>query len=492
MTRTVRMHSVTIAPSGQGEASACHRQILAAVAESGLDVRFRQHDELASRDPGTHPDNFGAGLMALPGSVQAVSGLVKLCARLSVPIVPQGGRTGLVGGTVSHPGMLVLSLERLDQIETLDPDAGIAVVQAGVTLQALQDACRPHGLEPGVDLGARGSATLGGMAATNAGGMQAFRNGVMRHRVLGLEAVMADGQLLSDMTQVIKSTSGYDVKQLLIGSEGTLGIITRIVVSLVPLPQGSATALLALPDAANALRLTGHLRKTPGITLLTSELMTRDFLQMNAEAHGLSLPQGVKESPVTLLVEIEGPSDEAAVEQLETVLNALPEECIVTDGTIAQTLKQRDELWHLREDMSVYARQYPGYLSCDISVPGYQIDQYLELMKQRMAALSPPLEALIFAHIADGNLHVITKRAHLTGSERSAAEDAIYAPLPALGGSISAEHGIGIKKSRAYNVHVSVQKKWMIAQIKAALDPLNIFNPDLFPGYDHSREELDL
>lgn len=453
-----------------------------AVAAEGLDVRFRSTADLAGRDPGSHPENFGARILALPGSPEAVAGLVRLCARLGLPIVPQGGRTGLVGATITRPGQLALSLERMNRIIEIDPASGTALVEAGVTLAALQSASAEHGLEPGIDLGARGTATIGGMVATNAGGMQAFRHGVMRHRTLGVEAVLADGSVLSDLTRVVKSTTGYDVKQLMIGSEGTLGIVTRVAVALVPLPKGSATALLALPDAATATSVTQRLQRATGFTLLTAELMSRDFLSMNAESQGAELPQGMLDSPMTLLIEIGAEDDASAAALLTDEVTALWERFGLTDGIVAQSLSQAKALWHLREEMSVFPRRYPGYISCDISVPPGNVDAYLAALGARLEALEPGLEFLVFAHIADGNLHVIPKRGGVEGAFCAALEHAIYSDLASLGGSMSAEHGIGTKKRQAYDTHVDPVKRALATRLKAALDPDGLFNPGVFGG----------
>lgn len=209
----------------------------------------------AAINPGTNPDNLRAGIIVAPASTDEVAAVVRLCRRYAVAIVPQGGRTGLVGGSVSQPGEIVLSLERMSGIERLDPIERTAVVQAGVSLETLQQAALEHRLEPGIDFAARGTATIGGMVSTNAGGVMAFRNGVMRHRVLGLEAVLADGTVYSDMTRVVKNSAGYDLKHLFIGAEGTLGIVTRVVLKLDPTPRATATALFGLPSVSAASNL---------------------------------------------------------------------------------------------------------------------------------------------------------------------------------------------------------------------------------------------
>jgi len=205
-------------------------------------------DAVKLLDVGWNPHNLDAGVVVSPASTQEVAAVLRLCAQHGVSLVPQAGRTGLVGGSMSQAGQIVLSLLRMDQIEPIDPAERVALVGAGCTLQALQEAAAVHHLEPGIDLAARGSATLGGMVSTNAGGVMAFRNGVMRHRVLGLEAVLPDGTVFQDLTRVVKNSAGYDLKHLFIGAEGTLGVVTRLVIQLDPLPPASATALFGLPS----------------------------------------------------------------------------------------------------------------------------------------------------------------------------------------------------------------------------------------------------
>jgi FAD/FMN-containing dehydrogenase len=228
----------------------------------------KEGDALSAIDYGVMPENLGAGIVVLPGTTEEVAAVVKYCEAHEVPVVTHGGRTGLVGGGISRPGELVLSTARLNRILFLSPVENVAVVEAGVTLQSLQQAAADHGLEPGIDLPSRGSATIGGMASTNAGGISAFRYGVMRHRILGLEAVLTDGSIYSDLTRVVKNTAGYDLGHLFVGSEGTLGIITRVAIKLEPLPAATATVLFGLPSTGAAIdrrstRPEGPIRPSP-------------------------------------------------------------------------------------------------------------------------------------------------------------------------------------------------------------------------------------
>lgn len=284
---------------------------------------LREGAAAAALDPGWHPDNLGAGLVALPATTAEAQTTVRLCAEHGASVVPQGGRTGLVGGAVSAPGQVILSTARMDRILKIDPDARIAVVEAGATLQAVQAAAAAHGLQPGIDLPSRGSATIGGMIAVNAGGIMAFRNGVMRHQVLGLEAVLPDGGLYADMTRVVKNTAGYDLKHLFIGAEGTLGLVTRAVLRLEAAPAAQRSALLSLPgmDAAQGA-LRAALRPAAG-ELRAAEAMWRPFLRATAAAQGWSDPGLDMDAPMFLLLSLGGRDPDALEAALAEVFEAV-------------------------------------------------------------------------------------------------------------------------------------------------------------------------
>jgi len=432
---------------------------------------------LAARDPGWDAGNLNAFALVRPGSVADVVELVSWCSAQRCAFVPQGGRTGLVGGAVTTPDQLICDLGALDKIEEIDPDSGIAVVQAGVTLGALQEAAAAVGLHPGLDLAARGSATIGGLIATNAGGITAFRTGVMRHRVLGLEAVLPDGRLFDDMTRVLKTSAGYDVKQLLIGAEGTLGIVTRAVIRLDPLPNGRATALLGLNGAAQALDIVRQLRCRPS-PLLAAEIMWSGFAAVTCAAIGLDPAQLPLRSPCLLLVELGGASFEAARTALEEALAALAETEPDLDGVVCTSMAQSAQLWRLREDTDVLYRLHPQAPSYDISLPAREFDAYVARLRPALKAIDPAIEPYLFGHLADGNLHIVLNLSGpLRPDIRAAVDTAIYGELRGLGGSFSAEHGIGSKRIAALQRHADPLKVALMAQIKTLFDPDNLCNP---------------
>lgn len=448
----------------------------------GEDLHLIGSEKLADRHPGEHADNFGAGAMAQPATPQAAAAVVRWCAENNVAVVPQGGRTGLVGGGISAPGELILSTGRLNRIEAIDPLARTATVGAGVTLQALQDAAAEFGLTPGIDLAARGSATIGGMIATNAGGILAFRNGVMRHQVLGLEAVMPDGSLFSDLTRVLKVSAGPDIKQLLIGSEGAYGFVTRAVLKLENFNAMRATALVGVKDATSALALIAHFRAKPALQLEGAELMWQRYFRDSAGDKGFDLDWLEPDTPAVLLMEVSAGSEAEARSALEDGLAELWEEQELTSGIVAASLDQARRFWALREDGDFMYRHFPAAPSFDISVPPASLDGYVAGLRSRLKAVDASFDAYVYGHIADGNLHisVIGKGAAAPGLKEP-IEDAIYTGVAEFGGSFSAEHGVGTEKRRAYLTYGNPARRAVAQAIKAALDPKNLFNPGKVP-----------
>ncbi len=448
----------------------------------GEDLHLVGSERLANRHPGEHRDNFGAGALAEPATPEAAAAVVRWCLENDVPIVPQGGRTGLVGGGISRPGELILSTGRLNRIEAIDPLARTVTVGAGATLQALQEATAEVGLIPGIDLAARGSATIGGMIATNAGGILAFRNGVMRHQVLGIEAVMPDGTLFSDLTRVLKVSAGPDIKQLLIGSEGAYGFVTRAVLKLESFNPMRATALVGLRDATSALALIAHFRAQPALQLEGAELMWQRYLRDSAGDKGFDLGWLEDDTPAILLMEVSAESEEQAREALEEGLAALWEEHGLTSGIVAASLDQARRFWALREDGDFMYRHFPAAPSYDVSVPPGSLDDYVADLRARLKAIDAGFDAYVYGHIADGNLHLSVIGEGVTAAALKAPiEDAVYTGVAEFGGSFSAEHGVGTEKRRAYLTYGNPARRAVAQAIKAALDPKNLFNPGKVP-----------
>ena len=407
--------------------------------------------------------------VARPGTVDEVTLVLRACAEAGVGVVPQGGNTGLVGGSVPRAGEVVLSLLRLGDVGAVEPDAGEVTVGAGATLAAVQRAARAAGWEFGVDLAARDSATIGGMVATNAGGVNVVRHGPMRDQVLGFEAVLADGSVIRRLPGMVKDNTGYDLGGLLAGSEGTLAVITAVHLRLVPPLRHRAACVIGLADAAAAVEAAGALRR-----LLASvnalELFTDAGMDL-VMRHASARPPFDTRSPIYLLVEVA--SDEAdPAEGLFTVVELLG----VDQGSVAVATDTdgRRRLWDLRErhTEAISAEGVPHKL--DVSVPLARYAELIERAPTAVAAVAPDARTIVYGHVGDGNLHV-----NILGPSAAddAVDDAILELVLELGGSVSAEHGIGAAKVGWLVRDRGAEAVAAMRAIKRAWDPGWILNP---------------
>jgi len=458
----------------------CHLDKIAKIVDSGA---VFAGEEITRFDPGTHLQNLDAGIVVCPRTIEQLAALVALCNENKISLVIHGGRSGFSGGTVSRAGQIIVSLERLEFGIEIDAVSQTATVGAGVTLKALADSACKVGLMPGIDIGARESATLGGLVATNAGGNEAFRNGVMRDQVLGLEAVMADGTIFSDLKQVIKSNEGLDVKQILIGSEGTLGIVTRVVVKLLPAQMVNSMALLGFDSTEQAVQALGKLKSLIRNPLLSAEAMWRDYFHEVASELGLTAISERMNCAVYLLIEnAADPGDEAAEEQLQLALCDLLENDLASDVVITKNEGERADFWRIREDTTTLARRFAHGQWYDISVPPSHLDGYVARMKVRISEIDPEARVFVKGHLGDGNLHITLSSNASLARYTEALSQAIYAELGDLGGSFSAEHGIGEDKRETLRKMSNPQKYKLMTAIKTLFDPNNIMNPGkIFP-----------
>jgi len=410
-----------------------------------------------------------AGLVR-PGSVAELSAVLAHCHESGQPIVVQGGRTGMARGGVPRTGELILSLERMAAIESIDTDAGVMTVGAGCVLEVAQNAAADAGWRLAVDIGARGSCTIGGMIATNAGGTQVLRYGMMRDQILGLEAVLADGTVISSLGSMLKNNTGYDLKQLFIGSEGTLGIVTRAVLRLRPPAIGRQTALCAVPDYPAAVRLLTRLERAMPGQLSAYELMWSDFFDASCAITGQAYPFDERHELIVLLDTESGDTDALTAALAENFADDT-----VRDALVAQSDRDHQRFWRFRDAIGELVGAMAVVEPFDVSAPIGAIGGLVHDLRVRLAREVPGSRPICFGHIADSNLHLALELA--SEEQRERAEAIVYDSVRAVGGSVSAEHGIGMLK-RAWLGHSrSIEEISLMRTIRAALDPKQILNP---------------
>ncbi|WP_286996880.1 MULTISPECIES: FAD-binding oxidoreductase [Comamonas] len=410
-----------------------------------------------------------------PRSTEEVSTALRLCHAHRVPVVPQGGLTGLAGGAVPVEGGVAISLERMSAIEDINARSAVMQVQAGATLQAVQEAAVEAGLVFGVDLGARGSCQIGGNVATNAGGNGVLQHGMMREQVLGLEVVLADGTVLPMLRPMIKNNTGYDLKQFFIGAEGTLGVITRVLLRLRPMPQAKATALVAMPSFDQALAVLQRMQRRFGNSVAAFELMWDNFVQASVQWQHLQAPFAERH-PFLALIDVDGKDEASLREAVEEALGEAMEAGDVVDAVIAQSQTQAKTLWKLREAPAELNTQMHPPINFDVSLPQSEIGKFADAIQAAFDARWPGHFTLFFGHVGDGNLHVSTDGASVRG-ECEAVEAELYRVVGAFQGSVSAEHGIGLHKKPFLAMSRTPAELAAMRAIKAALDPLGLMNP---------------
>ena len=419
-----------------------------------------------------------------PATSTEVASVVRCCAEHGVPLVPQGGNTGLCGGATPHEtgGEIVVSLSRLNRVRALDAENATLTVEAGMPLARVQQAADEAGLLFPLSLAAEGSCAIGGNLSTNAGGTAVLRYGNARELVLGLEVVLADGRIWDGLKGLRKDNTGYDVKQLFLGSEGTLGIITAAVLKLFPKPRSSATAFAALSDVAAAIALLGRLRQALGDRLTGFELVSRECVALT-RAKFAALPDPLPGHPWYALVQADDPAaDSPLAAQLEAALGAAVERKVARDAVIAQSARQAEELWALREHIPEAQRLEGPNIKYDISLPVSKIPAFLGQAQAELDAAIPGVGYVVFGHLGDGNLHYnlsapagMDARAFI--GEAGRANRIVYDLAAQLGGSFSAEHGVGQLKRDELTRYKPAIEVELMRRIKRALDPENLLNP---------------
>jgi FAD/FMN-containing dehydrogenase len=410
-------------------------------------------------------------LVLRPGSTSEVAAALAVCDAFGQPLVVHGGRTGLSGGHRIAEGEAVLSLERMTAAGPADPDSASILAEAGAPLQTVQEAAADAGMLFGVDIGARGTATIGGNIATNAGGIRVLRYGMFRAQVAGLETVLADGSVLTSLKGLEKDNSGYDLKQLFIGSEGTLGVVTRALLRLHPRPVTEANAFLALPSPEAALTLLARLRREVGQALSAFEIMLPEIYRGVTGYLGMTPPVS-SDAKIYVLTEIQTSDavDHSQEQFIECLMTAI-EEGVAVDGVISQSQREFQALWEMRDGCLDYLRSLDHLASGDISVPPARIATFLHESREALSEIDAEAAFLTFGHAADGNLHYIVQT-----KQKEQVMDRLLHLVASYGGSVSAEHGIGVDKKSWLHLTRSPAEIGAMRRLKAALDPKGILN----------------
>lgn len=417
-----------------------------------------------------------AAAIVRPRSTEEVSQVMKICHAAGQTIIAHGGRTGLVEGQISTQEDIVLSLERMNRIEDIDEAGRTMTVQSGVPLQTIHEAAADEGLYFPVDLGARGSCTIGGNISTNAGGNGVIRYGMTRDNILGLEAVLADGTVISSLNKMIKNNAGYDLKHLFIGTEGTLGIVTRAVLRLREAPKSQNTALLAsnkFPDVINLLKF---LDRELGGTLTAFEVMWQDFYKLVTTKPAKSKPPLEQTYEYYVLVEARGADPDADSERYQAVLMQALDQGIIDDVVIAKSQAERNALWAIRDDVEQGSRFGKPFIF-DVSLQIKDMEPYIRTVRDSLEKEWPGNRCFVFGHLGDGNLHYNIVVGDFSEQAKHSVESIVYGPLQKINGSVSAEHGIGLEKKPYLSICRNEQEIALMQKLKNSLDPKCILNP---------------
>jgi FAD/FMN-containing dehydrogenase len=435
----------------------------------GDNISEKYHADWSGADP------CKPAALLKPKTTEDLSLIMALCHEYGQPVVVQGGLTGLAGGATPQSGEVAISLERMQGIEDIDPTAMTLTAHAGTPLQVLQDAALEHDLFMPLDLGARGSCNIGGNVATNAGGTEVIRYGMTRALVLGLEAVLADGTVINAMNKMVKNNSGYDLKHLFIGSEGTLGIVTRVVVQLQPRSRSSHTALCAVTDYASVTQLLAELKRSLGSGLTGFELMWDNYYNKVLEVDSKLQNPFTEAYPFYLLVEYKDSSETAGAERFESALFAQIENGLIIDALIAQSHQDAEKFWQIRDGIGELLQVLGPVSNQDISLPITELGVFSADLEKRLKAKYSNMDVLLFGHIGDNNLHVVA----YTGREEDKANinRDIMLMIGEYRGAITAEHGVGVLKKDFLDQSRNPSEIALMKTLKTAMDPKGILNP---------------
>jgi FAD/FMN-containing dehydrogenase len=411
-----------------------------------------------------------------PAHPQDVATTLRMAADHGVAVVPQGGLTGLAGGARPIEGALALSLERLVGVEEIDAAASTMIVRAGTTLQVVQEAAEAAGLFFALDLGSRGSCSIGGNIATNAGGNRVIRYGMARDLVLGLEVALPDGTLLTSLNKMLKNNAGYDLKQVFIGSEGTLGIITRAVLRLHPPPACTMAALCGVRSYESVLQLLASARNSLGPLLSAFEVMWPDYWAIAMKAGRSTRKPLEGRHAFYVLVEAQG-SAANDQEKFDAWLETLADGGLIEDAALARSLADVKAFWATRDAAAEFKQLLGPHASFDIGLPVAAMDAYAEACRSELAKNIPGCVSLFYGHIADGNMHIVACAPDAAVQPFDKIDEIVYRLVRDFGGAVSAEHGIGVKKKPFLGFSRRPEELALMRTLKRAIDPENILNP---------------
>lgn len=419
-------------------------------------------------------------LVVCPGSTEEVAAVLRACHEAGQPVVPQGGMTGLVSAGVPTRDEVVLSLERLNRIEDVDLITNTATVQAGVTLQELQDRVEQDGLIFPLDLASRGSCTLGGSLSTNAGGNRVLLYGMTRDLTLGVEAVLADGTVVNGLHKLVKNNAGYDLKHLFIGTEGTLGVVTRAVLRLRPKPVTQLAAFCGLRSVEDAVELLNRLRATlPGMVSAFEAIWASAYRVVVPLRDTVRLPLEDRHN-IYALVECVGSDPDHDASRFLAAMEACKD--VIEDAAVGQTEQEVRQIWQVRERIPGEVLRMQPLFGFDISLAPQEMAGYLVDVDAELRRTWPAVELIVFGHLGDGNIHIAVVTGEKTKERKPFIEEIVYRHVGLRGGSISAEHGIGFEKRPYLHFSRSPEEIDLMRRLKSALDPRGVLSPGrIFP-----------
>lgn len=426
----------------------------------------------------------------LPADTNDISAILKICHGYNQPIVIFGGLTGLVGATRCGEKDIILSLEKINSIEETDTQGRCITVGAGVILEEIQLRAYDNGLFFPLNFGAKGSAQIGGILSTNAGGIRVLRYGMVRNSVLGIEAVLPDGTVIDSLRKLTKDNSGYDLKQLFIGSEGTLGVISRVVLKLYEKPNFHISAFISLRDYNSVIELLRHMDRCLEGQLSSFELLSPEtYKKMTSGRSRINPPLPYGSRYYVLLDYLSNEPSTATVKFEDAIAKALDSD-IIEDAAIASTDSENKWFWALREDIDTLIDGNTFLQTFDISIPIHAIGTTTDIILENLSKEDGVISSYMFGHAGDGNIHFIIDKSHQEADLTKKINDIVYSPLKALKGSISAEHGIGLDKKSYLEYSRTQEEIELMKTIKRAVDPKNILNPGRI--FDLNTDEMYL